>query len=157
MRKRTNFASQRYDGWPTPKELEPYFLAPPGKQWAFPSRNASAGLTGEGADGTEHLESGRGRIDIHLDMEGNRDLGVLLFYRKWGGGVRESYWSRGDLTRLRECVGTVQGTQLPVGLFVPFEEAWKAVSEFIETDGALPRSILWIADGDLPPDTFPHP
>ena len=100
---------------------------------------------------------GKGRIDIDLDMEGNRDLGVQLFYRKWGPGVRESYWSKGDMTRLREWVRTVHGTDLPVGLFVPFETAWKAVKEFIETEGKLPKSIEWVAERDLPPDTFPAP
>jgi Immunity protein Imm1 len=46
---------------------------------------------------------------------------------------------------------------LPVGLFIPFKTAWLAVKEFIETDGALPKSIEWIANKDLPPGTFPDP
>jgi len=46
---------------------------------------------------------------------------------------------------------------MPVGLYVPFEAAWHAVKEFIETDGALPKSIAWISDDDLPNDTFPDP
>ena len=33
----------------------------------------------------------------------------------------------------------------------------KTVKEFIENDGALPRSIEWIANRDLPSDTFPEP
>jgi hypothetical protein len=33
----------------------------------------------------------------------------------------------------------------------------EAVKEFIETDGALPKSIEWIANRDLPPNTFPEP
>ena len=48
-------------------------------------------------------------------------------------------------------------TVLPVGLFIPFKKAWIAVKEFIETDGKLPRSIEWIANRDLPPNTFPDP
>jgi hypothetical protein len=32
-----------------------------------------------------------------------------------------------------------------------------AVKEFIETDGGLPSSIEWIANNDLPPNTFPLP
>jgi hypothetical protein len=43
---------------------------------------------------------------------------------------------------------------MPVGLFISFEQAWRAVKEFLETDGALPKSIAWIANQDLPPDTF---
>ena len=44
-----------------------------------------------------------------------------------------------------------------LALFIPFEAAWKAVKEFIERDGELPKSIGWIASGDLPPDAFPEP
>jgi hypothetical protein len=61
------------------------------------------------------------------------------------------------LTRLREWVRSLHDTPLPVGLFIPFEQAWKAVKEFIETDGQLPKSIEWIANRDLPPNTFPDP
>jgi hypothetical protein len=35
--------------------------------------------------------------------------------------------------------------------------AWKAVKEFLESDGKLPTSIGWIANGDLPANTFPEP
>jgi hypothetical protein len=65
--------------------------------------------------------------------------------------------SKGDLSRIRELVRSFHNTPLPVGLFIPFESAWKAVKEFIETDGALPKSIEWIANSDLPPNTFPDP
>jgi hypothetical protein len=51
----------------------------------------------------------------------------------------------------------LHGDPLSVGLFVPFPVAWKAVKEFIETDGELPTSIEWIASSDLPPETFPDP
>ena len=64
---------------------------------------------------------------------------------------------RADLRRLRECVRNLHNTPLPVGLFIPFESAFEAVKEFIETDGALPKSIEWIANKDLPPNTFPDP
>jgi Immunity protein Imm1 len=76
------------------------------------------------------------------------------FYSKWGGGLKQSYSSKGDLRRLREWVRGTHDTPLPVGLFIPFETAWKAVKEFIETDGRLPTSIEWIANRDLPPNTF---
>jgi hypothetical protein len=65
--------------------------------------------------------------------------------------------SKGDLRRLRELVRSTHDTPLPVGLFIPFEQAWKAVKEFIETDGTLPQSIDWIANRDPPPSTFPDP
>lgn len=157
MIKRTYFASLPTHGWPKPAVLERYFLAPPGERWFFETRTDGALLTGEGADGTEHLQANKGRIDIDLQMWGHPDLGVLLIWSKWGGGHKQTYTSKGDLTRLRELVRSLHETPLPVGLFIPFEKAWKAVKEFIETDGALPKSIEWIANRDLPPNTFPDP
>jgi len=157
MRKKAYFASCLSKGWPDVNELEHYFLAPRGHRWFFETRNDSGSLTAEGADGTEHLEEGKGRIDIDLQMWGHPDLGVLLIYSKWGGGLKLTYSSKNDLRRLREWVRSTHDTPLPVGLFIPFEQAWKAVKEFIETDGQLPKSIEWIANRDLPPNTFPDP
>ena len=61
------------------------------------------------------------------------------------------------MKRLREWVMTHDGDLMPIGLFVPFERAWTAVKEFIEKDGALPKSIPWIADRDVPDYAFPDP
>lgn len=157
MGKRTYFDVFDGRGWPTPRQLEHYFLAPPGQRWTFETGNDSWGLDLLGADGTEHLETNKGRIDICLEMWGHPDLGVLVIYSKWGGGHKQTYTSKGDLSRLRELVRGMHGTPLPVGLFIPYETAWKAVKEFIETDGKLPTSIEWIANRDLPANTFPDP
>ena len=157
MRKHAYFASRPIEGWPSPRDLEPYFLNPPGGRWFFETGNDTAGFTAEGVDGTEHLQANRGRVDIELEMWGHPTCGVLLIYSKWGGGHKQMLSSKGDLQRLREYVRTLHDTLLPVGLFVPFETAWRAVKEFIESDGALPRSIEWIANRELPPGTFPQP
>jgi hypothetical protein len=158
MKKSAYFDSFWGSGWPDIKWLEPYFLDQPGKRWPFSGGNDSAGLDAEGVDGTEHLEPNKGRIDIHLEMWGHPTLGVLLIYSKWGGGRKIMFTSKGDLRRLRELVRSAHDTPLPVGLFIPFEQAWKAVKEFVETDGQrLPTSIEWIANRDLPPNTFPDP
>ncbi len=157
MRKRIYFDVFDGRGWPTPSELKRYFLAPPGQRSSFESDNDCWGLTAEGVDGTDHLPEGKGRIDIHLTMVGNPDHGVLLHYRKWGGRLKETYYSKGDLRRLREWVRTVHGDLMPIGLYIPFETAWTAVKEFIERDGALPKSIEWIADRDVSDDAFPDP
>jgi Immunity protein Imm1 len=157
MRKRVYFGEFDGRGWPLPEQLQRYFLAPHGQRWTFEGGNDSWGLTAEGVDGTEHLEANKGRIDVDLDMWGHPDLGVLLIYSKWGGGLKQTYSSKGDLRRLREWVRSLHDTPLPVGLFIPFEQAWKAVKEFIETDGQLPRGIEWVANRDLPPNTFPDP
>ena len=90
-------------------------------------------------------------------MYGMPGLGVLLFYHKYGGGFSEAFTSKGDMSRLKEWVRNLHNDPLPVGLFIPFKSAWLAVKEFIETDGALPKSIEWVANKDLPPGTFPDP
>jgi Immunity protein Imm1 len=157
MRKSTYFASRSLEGWPDPNELKRYFVAPPGQQWFFETKNDSGGLLAEGVDGTERLERHKGRVDIDLAMWGNPQLGVLLIYSKRGGDINQTYSSKGDLSRLQEWVRSMHDTPLPVGLFIPFEKAWQAVKEFIETNGKLPASIEWIANSDLPPNTFPDP
>jgi hypothetical protein len=157
MKKGTYFASRRQTGWPDPIELQRYFLAPPGQRWFFETENDSAALFAEGADGTEHLELGKGRIDIRLEMWGHPEHGVLLIWSKWGGGHKETYSSKGDLSRLGEWVRSTHDTPLPVGLFIPYVMAWLAVKEFIQNDGRLPKSIAWIANRDLPSNTFPDP
>ncbi len=145
------------DYWPSLKELEPYFLAPRGKEWFYSQGNDSGHLALQGVDGSEHLPFGRGRIDIDLMMWGNPDHGVLLIYSKRGGGVKVDFSSKRDLSRLSEHVYSLHDTALPIGLFIPFAEAWKAVKEFVETEGQLPVSIEWVANRDLPPTTFPPP
>jgi Immunity protein Imm1 len=157
MRKSVYFDVFDRRGWPSPSELQHYFLAPPGRRWTFETRNECWGLKAEGVDGTEHLPADKGRIDINLTMVGNPDHGVLLQYRKQGGGFKDIYYSKGDLDRLREWVATMHGDLLPIGLYIPFDRAWLAVKEFIEKDGALPESIGWIADADVPDDAYPDP
>ena len=159
MRRSIYFDSFDRSGWPSPRELEPYFLAPPGQEWSYLGGNDSWGLEALGLYGTEHLEPSTGRVDVRLYMTGNPDHGVILAYSKWDGRDKQKfeYNSKGDLSRLRELVHSLHGTPLPVGLFIPFAEAWKAVKEFIETDGELPKSIEWVRNRDLPPNTFPDP
>jgi hypothetical protein len=132
-------------------------LSPPGQRWFFETGNDSAALDAHGVDGTEHLQANKGRIDIRLEMWGHPEHGILIIWSKRGGGHRLTYTSRGDLNRLGELVRSLHDTPLPVGLFIPYAEAWKAVKEFIERDGEMPRSIEWVANRDLPANTFPDP
>lgn len=157
MRKDIYFDRRFGPGWPSPEELESYFLAPKGKEWFYTGGNDTGGLSIEGVDGTEHLPQGKGRIDIRLSMWGNPDLGVLLIYEKRGGGHKAGYCSKGDMSRIREWVRSLHDTPLPAGLFIPFDRAWLAVKEFIETEGQLPKSIEWVKGSDLPPGSFPDP
>jgi hypothetical protein len=158
VRKKIYFGRFDSNGWPAPSEFEPFFLAPKGQEWSFQGRNDSWGLDVRGLYGTGDRAE-MDQVKAHLYMTGNRDLGVHLVYSKWDGRIRRqySYSPKGDLSRLGEFVESLHETQLSVGLFIPFPEAWKAVKEFMETDGELPTSIEWIATRDFPPGTFPIP
>lgn len=157
MRKTTYFLPLPEEGWPDPEELQPYFVAPPGEEWSYFGGNDSWGLSAEGLYGTQGLQKLKEQVEVHLDMWGHPKHGVLLIYQKYGGGYREAFTSKGDMSSLREIVRTSHGDPMPVGLYIPFAEAWKAVKEFIKTDGELPKSIAWVANKDLPPNTFPDP
>jgi hypothetical protein len=129
-----------------------------GQEWPYRGGNDNWGLGAMGLNGTGHLPPAE-QVTVDLSMTGNPDLGVTLQYSKWDGRVqrKQTFNSKGDLGRLGEFVRSLHGDPLSVGLFVSFPVAWKAVKEFIETDGGLPTSIEWIASGDLPPETFPDP
>ena len=157
MNKRPHFAPFQGQGWPTEGWLERYFLTAAGHRDFFASGNDSWGLKAEGVDGTDNLPHLKGRVDVDLTIQGHPDLGILFFYMKIGRRPVEKYYSKGDLTRLHQWVTTAHGDRMPVGLFIPFETAWKAIKEFMERDAALPKSIEWIASKDLPAGTFPPP
>lgn len=158
MKRTIYFDHFRWSDWPSPDELAPFFLAPPGKEWSYRGGNDSWGLDIEGLYGTMGLPEAQ-QVGVSLTMIGNPRLGVFLDYRKWDGRIRKqySYNSKGDLGRLGEFVESLHETRLSIGLFVPFASAWKAVKQFMETDGELPDSIEWVAASDLPKGTFPDP
>jgi hypothetical protein len=156
MQKSTYFDMIDRKGWPSPEVLEPFFLAPKGKEWSYAGGNDSWGLDADGMYGTED----RDRIDrvrVGIGMIGHPTHGVYLYYDKWDGRIRHkySYHSKGDLDLIGDFVSSLHGDFLSVGLFVPFRTAWLAVRQFIETDGELPTSVEWIASQDLPPEAFP--
>ena len=151
----------RFDGlpspWPEPKMLEPYFLGEKGRRWVFEKDTDQAALVAEGAEGTEHLGRNEGRVDIDFFLVGHPSIGVQLTHRriKRGSGRNESFSSISNTAYLDRYYRDRYGSLIAIGLFIPFEDAWRAVKEFLETDGALPKSIEWIAGRDLPPDAFP--
>jgi hypothetical protein len=157
VKKTSYFDDFSNKGWPSVEQLRPYFLAPAGKEWFYTGGNDAAALWGEGLNGTAHLEPGKGRVDVSFELWGHPKHGVLIIYSKRGGDYNEMFTTKGNLNRLGELVRNLHDTPLPVGLFIPFRTAWPAVKEFIETDGELPKSIEWISNYDLPPNTFPDP
>ncbi len=157
MKKTAEFASQYIKSWPRPEEIEHYFLAPPGQRWFFETGVDGARFDAEGIDGTEHLRPGKERRDVSLVLCAHPRLGVYVQWSKWDGEQKHTYYAKGDLIRLLQFVRNMHDTPLSVGLLVPFETAWKAVKEFLKTDGQLPKSIEWIDGRDLPPEVFPIP
>lgn len=143
--------------WPEPSVLEPFFLAPPGREFSYYGGNDSWGLKVQGLYGTENLKPYEDRVDVDLGMWGNPQHGVMLFYHKYGGGYSEAYYSKGNLARIVEWIRTRHGDRHPIGLYIPFRRAWPAIKEFMETEGSLPKSIDWIAGRDLPAQAFPGP
>jgi hypothetical protein len=160
MRKDAYFHTFLGPGWPSEAFLKPYFRTPPAGaiSWFPNSGNDSGGLSLEDLDSTGLLRPDLGRKDIQLDMWGNPELGVLLQYTRLGGGVpRQDWFSKGDMSKIRQWVRSLHNDPLPVGLFIPFDKAWFAVKEFMETEGKLPSSIEWVTSDDLPANTFPDP
>lgn len=152
---------QEFDwiGWPPSSALEPYFLAPNENPWSPGLRgNDEWGMEIEGLYGTADKPE-IDQVKVHLTMVGTPDFGVFLYYRKWDGRIRQSQdcFSKGDMSRIREWLRTLQSDLRPIGLFIPYAQAWKAVKEFMERDGELPTSIEWVDSRELPPDTFRFP
>jgi hypothetical protein len=158
MKKTAYFEKNWDEGWPSVEWLRPIFATVLGKHGFKEGDNDNWGFNIEGLYGTAGLPRSQS-VNVHLYVTGHPDHGVTLQYDKWDGRIQkqESVNSKGDLRRLGEFVRSRHGTPLSVGLFIPFDSAWKAVKEFIERNGELPTSIEWIAGRDLPPGTFPDP
>jgi Immunity protein Imm1 len=158
MKKTAYFEENWDDGWPSVEWLRPIFATVLGKHGFKEGDNDNWGFNIEGLYGTSELPR-RQSVNVHLYVTGHPDHGVTLQYTKWDGRIQkqETVNSKGDLRRLGEFVRSRHGDLLCIGLFIPFESAWKAVKEFIERNGELPTSVEWIASRDLPPGTFPDP
>jgi immunity protein Imm1 of predicted polymorphic toxin system len=157
MKKTAEFASVHYERWPLPQEIEHYFLAPPGQRWFFHTGDDTARFDAEDIDGADGAGLSQARGNVSLALSAHPILGVQLQWSQWDGKRGHTFYAKGDLARLKQFVRNLYDDPLPVGLLVPFEVAWRAVKEFIETDGKLPKSIEWIEDEDLPTDIFPDP
>lgn len=153
MQKWTYFDERSREGWPELNWLEPYFLTDAGRRKAFGDQE-SWGLTIYGLDGTGHMLPMKGRIDLHLSIQGDLKHGVMLCHFKTGARFREHWFSKGNQARWQEWVEIRQQDQISTALFISFEKAWLAVKEFIERDGELPKAIEWIVEADLPEFAF---
>jgi hypothetical protein len=136
--------------------LERYFVEAEGG-WPLVGGNDNWGLTIDGLEGTEDLLRPEDRVTVHLNMIGHPGHGVAFVHDRWDGRTKQAiqYTSKGDLRRIREIYHAVQDTPVFVGTFIPFANAYRAVKEFMETDGELPKSVEWIPTGDLPWEALP--
>lgn len=150
MRKSYCFHDFNDSGWPSPDELQKYFSAG-GKLWASHGNDTWV-LRAEGLYGTAILPQ-PDAVAVDLRMMGCPDHGVTLDFARWHGRIRrlDRYCSVGDLRRLRQFMVSLQGDPYSLGLFIPFGEAFRAVKEFIDSDGELPTSIGWISGEGFPP------
>jgi hypothetical protein len=155
MKKTSSFHDCPYEGWPSPIDIKPFF-SPAG--WAS-GGNDSWGFRLIRSDGVEGAPWGNGPSTAALTMTGLPHLGVTLQYDRWTKSTRQrdSYNSRGDLSQLLKFVRSLHEDQLSLGLFVPFDQAWIATKQFLESDGVLPQGIEWINSRELPPEAFPLP
>ena len=159
MRKEGSFDNHWGEGWPDLENIKSCLLDPERRAQFFAKGRDGGSLSAKGLYGTEGLPARGGLVTANLFLHMNPDHGAKLVYAKWDGRIQKkySYDSKGDLNRLREFVRSFHGTMLCVGLFIPFEQGWLAIKEFIDTEGELPRAIEWIATEDLPQDIAPYP
>lgn len=73
------------------------------------------------------------------------------------GSQGRDWFSKDDMSRIRQWVRSLHNDPLPLDLFIPFDKAWLPVKEFMDTEGRLPTSIAWIDSDDVPDNTFPDP
>ncbi len=156
MKKITIFPGYEGPGWPDEKWLAPYFLTLAGRHEVFSIRSNHWCVTAEGVDGTEDLAFDK-QLNINLHIIGKPDLGVLLLHDRVSAADGHAYYSLGNPKMLRTLVRATQVSLMPAGLFIPFEQALKAIMEFVQTNGALPKCIEWVASADLPEGSFPEP
>jgi hypothetical protein len=90
-------------------------------------------------------------------MYGIPRIGVLLIYHKVWRRLQRGLHVEGRYEPAQGWVRNLHNDPLPAGLFIPFKSACLAVKESIETDGALPKSIEWVANKELPDGAFPDP
>ena len=144
------FCSFFENHWPSVPEIRPFFERYDRKEWSRGGEGQSLVLYG--AEGTENLEPFKDRIDIHLAVYDDPECGALLMYDKTGGKYSEHYYSLGDSVRFYETVKSREGSPLSKGLFVPLEQAWLAVEDFLLNEGQRSGRIHWIQADELSPD-----
>jgi len=142
---------------PEAVDLAIFFMRPSGPFWFTEAQTDNASLSFRGLNDTAHLPMEGGRIDSILNLWGEKNQGVMLFYWYRATGRSRRHFSKGDMGRLGTFRRTAHGDLSPLAFYIPFDRALVAVKEFISTNGELPTSIEWVSSNDVPPNTFPEP
>jgi hypothetical protein len=156
VKKEIYFGDFDRSGWPNPRELERYFLDPTGKAWPRDGGNDSWGLSAEGLYGTHDLADESDRVNVYLFVTGHPGLGVRISYGRWDARTKQkfNYESKGDWSRVKEIVYSLQGDPTSVASLIPFAAAYGAIKEFIETGRELPACIEWSKGAPIPREAF---
>lgn len=157
MEKTAYFDGHWGEGWPELNYVESRITDAASRTRLFERGQDGGSFFIEGFNDAENWIPQNGQCKAALYLHMNLDCGVKLQHSKWDGRRLIIHNSKGDLGRLGEFVRSLHDTPLSLGLFISFDLGWRAVKEFLQTDGALPKSIEWVANSDLPPETFPTP
>ncbi|MEM7303584.1 MAG: hypothetical protein AAF468_21095 [Pseudomonadota bacterium] len=151
----SGFVDHTYGYWPDPAEIKPFFSPEYENNEIYHGGGDDAVITLEGIDGTEHLQLGEGRKDIVLMMWFSPKFGVMLFYHRYGIEDGEIYYSKGDMSKIHTVKRNKHSDPLPVALFIPFDDAFNALEDFINSEGKRSDRIEWVSGLDIPSNTFP--
>src|SRR5690349_3203060 len=88
---------------PNPADIRHFFFDYSEDKWSFGGLSG-AGFSIDGLEGTENEDFFDGRIDAHLGIFDDPQLGMYVCYRKTGPGYGENYYSLGDEARLTDFV-----------------------------------------------------
>jgi Immunity protein Imm1 len=151
-----NFGKFHGNQLPPLNELEQYFTLKRGYLWLDLPGVDTAGIeyldvTGSGEESIE-----ASRVDLALTLWGHPAYGVYLQYDRRAKNDRMTRCSVGS-GESGQWIRSRQGDLIPLGLCISFDNAWRAVKEFVETGGALPESVDWLAANKLAPNAFPDP
>jgi hypothetical protein len=152
MKRSFIFASFGETQWTDAGKIEPFFLDSKQREAMFIRRQDDGLFSIDGMEGTDNLSREADRVNARLYLNMLPEHGVTISYHHWDGRSRKKtyFYSKGNLDLINEYVRSFQGSPLQLGLFIPYEAAWRTVKEFMEGDGGLPASIDWVSAG-LPP------
>ncbi|AQQ02761.1 hypothetical protein B0E33_03410 [Roseibium algicola] len=131
-----SFPGMRGPELPTNEQIEPLFLENFPEAWT------------EDADVTWYLQDSE---CYHLSIVANPQYGIWLWHRhNRPDGSEENYISLGNIEKLDTYVEAVEDSLTLEGFFLPPEQAWLAVQDFINSPGVRSERINWMHEDQVP-------